>query len=84
MWTFGGLPYTVKSGSHYHSAGSVTYAHDTNFNDWCSPTPYSGGGDEFYFHKNDGTATAITQADVYNTITSHGYLIIGFWYVTDS
>ena len=80
LWRIGGLPYAVKTGSHYHAAGSITYSHNTNTNNWMSPTPYSGGGSELYFHRNDGTATAIVGSQAQGI----DYLIFALVYITDS
>ena len=80
LWRIGGLPYAVKSGSHYHAAGSITYSHNTNVNNWMAPTPYSGGGSELYFHRNDGTSTAIAGSQAQGI----QYLIFALVYITDS
>ena len=80
LWRIGGLPYAVKGSSHYHGASAITYSGNANVNNWMSPTPYSGGGTEFYFHRNDGTGTAIAGSQA-QSISS---LIVGLVYITDS
>ena len=77
---FGGLPFSVATGSHYHAAGSLTYvgAQDTQNIGMMSPTPYSGGGDEFYFHRHDGTSQTVQNGDVQGLTN----LIVAFWYYT--
>ena len=80
MWYFGGLPFAVATGGHYHSAGAITYIH--NFNNsslgMLPPTPYSGGGTTFYFHRDSGSATTVLNSDV----QGFSHLIVGFWYYT--
>ena len=80
LWRIGGLPYAVKGSSHYHGASAITYSGNANVNNWMSPTPYSGGGTEFYFHRNDGTGTAIAGSQAQSITT----LIVGLVYITDS
>lgn len=80
MWYFGGLPFAVASGSHYHAAGSITYIHTFNNSSlgMLPPTPYSGGGTTFYFHRDSGTAATVLNSDV----QGFSHLIVGFWYYT--
>tara|TARA_E500000081_G_C6132228_1_gene354443 strand:+ start:1510 stop:2364 length:855 start_codon:yes stop_codon:yes gene_type:complete len=80
LFRIGGLPYAVKTGSHYHSAGGITYSGGTNLNHFYPPTPYSGGGSELYFHRNDGSATAIAGSQA----QSIGAFIFALVYITDS
>ena len=77
---FGGLPFSVATGSHYHAAGSITYVAAQNIQSigMMSPTPYSGGGDEFYFHRNDGNNATVQN----NNVQGMTNLILGFWYYT--
>lgn len=80
MWYFGGLPFSVATGGHYHSAGAITYVHTFNAASigMLSPTPYSGGGTTFYFHRDTGTAAVVLNSDV----QGFSHLIVGFWYYT--
>ena len=86
LFAIGGLPYVVKTGSHYYAASALTYVHNSNANDVMPPTPYSGGsgalGSSLYFHQNDGTSAALTNADVVSR--SFVYLIFAITYVTDA
>jgi len=77
---FGGLPFSVATGSHYHAAGSITYVAAQNIQSigMMSPTPYSGGGDEFYFHRNNGSGATVTNSEVQGLDN----IILGFWYYT--
>tara|TARA_Y100000004_G_scaffold172770_1_gene209917 strand:- start:956 stop:1966 length:1011 start_codon:yes stop_codon:yes gene_type:complete len=86
LFAIGGLPYVVKTGSHYYAASALTYIHSANANDVMPPTPYSGGsgdlGSSLYFHQNDGTQAALTNADVLSR--GYQYLIFAITYVTDA
>ena len=86
LFAIGGLPYVVKTGSHYYAASALTYIHSANANDVMPPTPYSGGsgdlGSSLYFHQNDGTQAALTNADVLSR--GFQYLIFAITYVTDA
>ena len=77
---FGGLPFAVATGSHYHAAGSITYVDttDTQSIGMLAPTPYSGGGTTFYFHRNDGSSSTVQNSQVQGL----NHLILGFWYYT--
>ena len=76
----GGLPFSVATGSHYHSAGSITYVGSQNIASvgMMSPTPYSGGGDKFYFHRDNGSSAVTKNSDLQGL----GNIIFGFWYYT--
>ena len=80
LFRIGGLPYAVKTGSHYHASSAITYSASTDLNHFYPPTPYSGGGSELYFHRNDGTSTAIAGSQA----QSIGALIFALVYITDS
>tara|TARA_A100001388_G_C28759276_1_gene496762 strand:+ start:174 stop:1043 length:870 start_codon:yes stop_codon:yes gene_type:complete len=86
LFAIGGLPYVVKTGSHYYAASALTYIHTSNANDVMPPTPYSGGGaslgSSLYFHQNDGTSAALTNTDVVGR--GYQYLIFAITYVTDA
>ena len=80
LFRIGGLPYAVKTGSHYHASSAITYSASTDLNHVYPPTPYSGGGSELYFHRNDGSATALAGSQV----QSIGQIIFALVYITDS
>ena len=80
----GGLPYNVDytaggGNDHYHGAGSITYvgSHDIAGFGMLPPTPYTGQA-TMYFHRGDGTASVVTNADV----TGMSHIIVATSYKT--
>ena len=80
----GGLPYNVDytaggGNDHYHGAGSITYvgSHDIAGFGMLPPTPYTGQA-TMYFHRGDGSASVVTNADV----TGMSHIIVATSYKT--
>ena len=59
----GGLPFTTHGNSNYYGGGSIGYVGSLNTNYWLQPLT-TNGGNHFYFHRNDGTSSSVSNLDV--------------------